>query len=240
MKLHTLVPLCLLLVAAAASADTAVYDLDAKNAKEVAKAIQATLDAQCGVINQGQSGLSPKCRAELLSTGQLLVEAPAASQSQIGAVLKAIAARNASPTPRVTLQYWVIYGSPGKPDAADPSLKPLKDVLQQLERVHGELGFSVQDTASVTGQSGTSANFAGGSLQISSNLHASGDNLDLMAQISFARQPVGQTLNVNVTIKRGEFVVLGERTAGEPGKNEPDKAEKPGMLFYVVHWPQAQ
>jgi hypothetical protein len=238
MRLHTLAPIGLLLLAATAYADTAVYDLDTKNAKEIANALQATLNARCGLTNQGASGVSPNCRVELLPTGQILVEAPAASQAQIGAVLKAIAARNASPAPRVTLQYWVIYGEPGKPDAADASLKPLSTVLQQLERTHGELGFSVQDTATITGQAGTSARAGGGSLEINENLRASGDSLDLMTQISFARKPVVHSLNVNVTIKRGEFLVLGERTTpGEPGKDQP---EKPGMLFYVVHWPQGQ
>ncbi|HVS25427.1 MAG TPA: hypothetical protein VMU03_16995 [Gammaproteobacteria bacterium] len=244
MKLRTLAPIGLLLVAATAHADTVVYDLDAQNAKEIANAIQATLNAQCGF-----EGASPKCRAELLSTGQLLVEAPAASQSQIAAVLKAITARNASPAPRVTLQYWVIYGEPGKPDAADASLKPLSAVLQQLERAHGELGFFVQDTVSITMQSGAAGSSHGGSLNVDQSLRASGENLDLFARLQFAPRPLladlNVNLNVNVTIKRGEFVVLGERTAVEighdgPGKAELDVRQKPGMLFFVVHWPQGQ
>ena len=94
------------------------------------------------------------CQVELLPTNQLLVEAPAASQAQVAAVLKAIAARSAKPAPQVTLQYWVLYGEPGKPDATDGSLKPINAVLQQLKRAHGELGFSVQDTVSMTSQYG--------------------------------------------------------------------------------------
>lgn len=243
MKLQTAAAIGLLLISATASADTtAVYDLAPKNAKEIARAIQAVLNAQCvsgptdnPAVNQTM------CHAELLPTGQLLVAAPAASQSQVSTVLKAIAARNASPTPRVTLQYWVIYGAPGKADA-DPALRPLAPVLQQLERAHGQLSFSLEDTTSITAQSGTSASAVGGSLQINQRADASGDGVDVAAQISFARRPfpahavtggsVKQSLNVRVTIKRGEFVVLGERTAGEPDEH--------GMLFYVVHWPQGQ
>jgi hypothetical protein len=238
MKPSTLAPLGLLLLAATAYADTAVYDLDVKNAREIAAAINNTLHAQCVIPQQGNAYSS--CRAELLSTGQLLVEAPPQSQSQIAAVLKAIAAHNAEPTPRVTLQYWVIYGEPGKPDAAGPALKPLGAVLQQLERTHGELGFSVEDTASVTSQSGTTAKYAGGPLGINQTARATGDTVDLAAELSFHRPPVSETLRVDVTIKQGEFLVLAGRAAPEPGADKPDTPPRSGMLFYVVHWPRAQ
>jgi hypothetical protein len=154
MKLRTPAPLALLLVAATASADTAVYDLDAKNAKEIADALGRVLTAQCAVVPNTVLNVNPNmCKVELLPTGQLLVAAPAASQAQIATVIKAIAARDAAPAPRVTLQYWVIYGAPGKAAAADASLKPHGAVVQQLERMHGDLGFSVLDSTSlVTGR----------------------------------------------------------------------------------------
>jgi hypothetical protein len=247
MKLRTLAPLGLLLLTATALADTAVYDLDAKNAKEIAEAIRHVINAQC------TSGPTPNpvtntsmCSAELLPTGQLLVEAPASSQAQVATVLKAIAARNAAPTPRVTLQYWVIYGAPGKPAGADAALEPLGAVVQQLERAHSELAFSLLDTTSLTTQAGSSSGAHGGSLNIDQNLRASGDNLDLAARIEFAPRPLLPDLNVNlnvsVTVKKGEFVVLGERTAVEihssdQAKDLPiDIRQKPGMLFFVVHW----
>ena len=241
MRLQTVAAICVSLICAKAYADTAVYDLDTKNAKEIADAIGRALEKQCVSVLQNGNALNA-CHVELLPTGQLLVAAPAASQSEVSAVLKAIAARDAGPTPRVTLQYWVIYGTPGKPDAADSALRPLGPVLQQLERVHGQLRFSVEDTASITAQAGTSASAVGGALQISQRVGANGDNVDVTAQISFARRPaathavtgldVRQNLDVSVTIKRGEFVVLGERTAGESNEH--------GMLFYIVHWPQGQ
>jgi hypothetical protein len=231
-----------LLLAATASADTAVYDLDAKNAKEIADALGRVLTAQCTPVPDNVKITSPlTCKVELLPTGQLLVAAPAASQAQIAAAIKAIAARGAAPAPRVTLQYWVIYGAPGKSTAADASLKPLDAVLHQLENAHGDLGFSLLDSTSLATQSGSSGSAHGGSLNIDQTVRASGDDLDLSAQINFARRPVIQGLNVNVTIKRGEFVVLGERTTVESGqdesrKDEPDKGQKPGMVFFVVHW----
>jgi len=244
MKVRTLAPLAVLLLAATASADTVVYDLDAKNAKEIAGALSSVLDAQCtSGPNDIQTNRS-RCNVQLLPTGQLLVEAPPASQPQVAAVLKAIAARNAAPTPRATLQYWVIYGAPGKPAATDAALKPPAAVVQQLERAHGDLSFSVVDTVSITTQSGAIGVAKGGSLNIDESLRSSGDDLDLNAHLQFAPRALFPDLNVDlrvsVTIKRGEFVVLGERTAvevhGEPGKAEFDVRQKPGMLFFVVHW----
>jgi hypothetical protein len=241
MKLRNLAPLSLLLLAATASADTAVYDLDAKNAKEIADALGRVLEGQCKVLPSNVQTTAPgMCKVELLPTGQLLVGAPAALQAQVASVVKAIAARDAAPAPRVTVQYWVIYGAPGKPSAADASLQPLDAVVQQLERTHAGLGFSVLDSTSLVTQSGSSGSAHGGSLNIDQTVRASVDDLALSAQIGFARRPVIQSLNVNVTIKRGEFVVLGERTA-EPGqdesrKDEPDKGQKSGMVFFVVHW----
>jgi hypothetical protein len=244
MKLHTLAALGLLLFGATAFADTAVYDLDASNARAIAEALRHVLTAQCTSGPKDTPTNQAMCQVELLPTGQLLVEAPAASQAQVAAVLKAIAARSAKPALQVTLQYWVLYGEPGKPDATDGSLKPINAVLQQLKRAHGELGFSVQDTVSITTQSGFSGVSKGGPLTVNETLRASGDDLDLLVSLAFAPRPLisdlNVSLNVSVTIKRGEFLVLGERTAVEVhtgDKDQPvDVRQKAGMLFFVVHW----
>ena len=242
MKLQTLASMGLLLLAATAFADTAVYDLDAKNAKEIADALGRVLTAQCTSGPKDTVTNQSMCKVELLPTGQLLVEAPAASQAQVAAALKAIGARTAAPTPRVTLQYWVIYGAPGKPAAPDAQLPTA--VLQQLERAHSDLSFSVLDTVSLTTQPGGVGVARGGSLSIDQGTHSSGADLDLNTHLQFAPRALFPDLNVDlrvsVTMKRGEFVVLGERTAvevhGEPGKAEFDVRQKPGMLFFVVHW----
>jgi hypothetical protein len=246
MKLRTLTPLGLVLLAGAAAADTAVYDLGANNARETAQAINNALQAQCGKPTGTENvAIISSCRAELLPSGQLLVEAPAASQKQIADLLKLIAARDASPTPRVTLQYWVLYGEPGKPGAPDAVLKPLDPVLQQLQRVNGPIGFAVRDTTTITTQSGTNASAKGDALQINESVRVNGDNVNVAIQLTFAPRPqpppptnnafytppAPQSLNVDVTMKRGEFLVLGERTAG---------GSDTGRLFYVVHWPQGQ
>ena len=70
MKLRLLASISLLLLATTAAADTAVYELDAKNAKEIRDAFQSVLTAQC---QQPGIGNNPNaCHAELLPTGQLL------------------------------------------------------------------------------------------------------------------------------------------------------------------------
>ena len=249
MKRRLLALIGLLLLTATAAAETTVYELDPKNATEITRAFNSVLAAQC---QQPSIGNNPNaCRAELLPTGQLLVTAPDAVQSQVAAVLKAIASHNATPTPRVTLDYWVIYGEPRKPNAPNAALKQLDSVLQQLVRTHGELGFSVLDSTSLTTQSGTSGSARGGALQINQRVRANGENVSVDIQLTFsplrasgaagadaaaeavaAAALVAQGLNVDVTIRRGEYLVLGERTAGGPDKS--------GRLFFVVHWPQGQ
>ena len=249
MKLRLLASIGLLLLAATAAADTAIYELDAKNSKEIRDAFQSVLTAQC---QQPGIGNNPNaCHAELLPTGQLLVTAPDAAQAQVAAALKAIAARNATATPRVTLEYWAIYGEPRKPNAPNAVPKQLDSVVQQLVRTHGELGFSVLDSTTLTTQSGTNARAAGGALQINQRVQANADSVSVALQLNFspvrasaaagadaaaeavaAAALVAQGLNVEVTIRRGEYLVLGERTAGEPDKS--------GRLFFVVHWPQGQ
>src|SRR4029078_8335664 len=90
----------------------------------------------------------------------------------------------------ITLQYWAIYGETGRPNPADASLKPLSGALQQVQRVHGDLAFSVQHTENITGQAGTSAGLKGCMLEISENLRPRGDGLDLMANILFRLPPI--------------------------------------------------
>jgi hypothetical protein len=233
MKLRTFAAIGLFLAAATAAADTVVYDLDAKNAKEITQALQSVLEAQCQQVGAGANGIAFACHVELLPTGQLLVAAPDSAQAQVAAVLKAIAARNTAPTPRVTLQYWVISGTQGKPDAADAALRPLSSVLQQIEKLHGELGFAVEDSATLVSQSGAVALSRGGPLDVTQNVRVNGNTLAGGFRISFQRPPaISQNLSVDVDMKRGEYLVLGERTFRED--------EKSGLLFYIVHWPEGQ
>ena len=79
MKLRTLA-LFGIAVGSTAGADTAVYDIGPNNAKETAEAIDAALHSQCGRSGSDVAG-TYNCIARLLPNGQLLVEAPTASQA---------------------------------------------------------------------------------------------------------------------------------------------------------------
>ena len=245
MKLYTLVPLGLLLIAATASADTAVYDLDAKNAKEIADAINDTLALQCRFAQNGAEFSS--CGAELLSTGQLLVEAPAASQAQVAAALKAIAARNSGPAPRITLQYsGHIWGARearrGRP--CSKAAQRRSSTARTCARRIGLLGARYRECHGAVRDERELCRRAARDKpdRARDRRHRRSQRLSS----SFHRPPASQTLKVSVTIKRGEFLVLAERTTEEPGKDTADKPEKPekpgrsGTLFYVVHWPPGQ
>jgi len=226
MLLRTLASAGLLLAATAARADLQTYDVDIQIAQEVVGALNNALAQQCGILLVEQQRVA-NCSAQLLPSGQLLVQAPAPSQQQVAAVLKAVAAHRAAPAPRLTLRYWVVVGAPGAADNERLPLAPLKPVLQQLERTHGDLGFKIEGTVSVTSESGTKAEANGGPLGVSQRARAVGDN-SLSADVELFLPAATQQLRVTVTITRGEYVVLGEQS----------NAEGAGSTFYIVNWPE--
>ena len=189
MLLRTLALGGFLLAATAARAEIQVYEVDAQISAEVVSALNDALQKQCAGIAGKQ------CSARLLPSGQLLVEAPTETHGQIAAVLKAVAAHRAGPAPRVTLRYWVVVGTAGAASAADAKRAPpaaLQPVLQQLERVHGDLQFNVAGTAAVTsdGTSGAPAVANGGPLEVSQSARAVGDSLTASCQSRFqGRRP---------------------------------------------------
>jgi hypothetical protein len=172
-----------------------------------------------------------------------LIEAPAEAHQQIADVLKAIASRDATPTPRVTLRYWVVSGVPGKADANHDTLKQIAPpVFAQLKRLHGDLGFSLVDSASLSTESGNFAKLGGSSpLEVEQNVRVNGRSLSADIKLEFhelheGQPPFADELRVSATIEAGQFVVLGERAY-----RGSDLASAPlGTLFYIVHWPQAE
>jgi hypothetical protein len=230
MKLSELCSIGLLLAASsAANAEIRTYDLPSGNTNEVANALNAVLHSHCATLNV-------QCEARMLPTGQVLIEAPAATHEQIAEVLKAIAGRGAGPTPRVTLRYWVVSGVRGKPDASAADLKQLGPVLAQLERVHGELGFAIEDSLTLSTESGSNAEMEGGQLTVNEQIRSAGRTLNANIDLRFAKPPVAQDLRVAVTIESGQFLVLGERAY----RGSDDSGTPLGTLFYIVHWPKEE
>jgi hypothetical protein len=224
----------LLLAASPAIADLQIHTLPRDQSREVADALKAVLPALC-------HELEVECAAENLPDGQLLIEAPAGVQGQVAAVIRSIEERNAGPTPRLTLNYWVISGVRGAPDSDPAALRPLGSVLAQLERLNGELGFSVVDKRSVTSNSGGTASLAGSSWNIEQDATVIDTQLNarIMFQLSLSangQDPsavvYNQRYDAEVTLDRGEFLVLSEASASNPVQDD--------MFFVVVHWPEAE
>jgi hypothetical protein len=249
MKLQTLLLVGLaVLAAAAAQAETRLYTIDSRNAEEIAKALGNVVRAQEACpprMTSAGSVVQMSCHVELLPTGQIIVEAPGEVHAQIAAVLKAIEAQGAEPTPRITLRYWVISGVDEDKTARAPQPAGIEPVLAQLRRLHGNLTFAVEESASLTTESGTGATSNEGELEVQNTVFANGDTVRAEIRLDFRQdpgracaqaqggcQPFRQELGLTTTIRRGEYLVFGERAFDTPDGR--------GTMFYVVHWPAAE
>ncbi len=215
--LSALFIVALLITPTVARADLQVYEVESQYRQEVVSALNAVL--------RRQGNLLPIGTARLLPTGQILVEAPEEVQVQVAAVLDAVARSNVAPAPSVSLRYWVLLGEPGGQDGRErPPL--LSGVIDELQAAHGTLGITVLDAASLISESGRQGSLNSETLEIAQTVTVSERTLN--AAISF--QTEHQEIFVNVTMERGEFVVLAE-------SGIDDIPEGSGILFVVVHWP---
>ncbi|HEX7081626.1 MAG TPA: hypothetical protein VF329_11480 [Gammaproteobacteria bacterium] len=239
-----------LLLASVVRAEIKVYDVDFKYQREVYEALNEILVRDPAFAGPGTAF----GRVELLPTGQIVVDTAPATQAQIEQLLAAVAARQTDVSPSARLRYWAVLGSPAAEAAGDtPSM--LSDVLAELERVHGDLTFRVLGTATLVTESGQEGEVEGRPLTVRQRAYVQGDTasaeiamrltirerfepeLDNAGNVNvFATTRVEETaqeLNLNVTLNRGEFLVLGENTIQTPGGID-------GTLFYIVNWPAAE
>lgn len=245
MTFRTIVAIGLALLAAgAARAETRLYPIESKNAKEVAEALADVVRAQapCQPITAPQGNIiQVPCHVELLPTGQIIVEAPPETHTQIADVMKAITAREAAPAPRVTLRYWVVSGNVARTQSQPPD--ELLPVIAQLRRLHGDLSFAVEESASLTTESGSMAYSSEGELEVHNTVFANGDSVRAEIRLQFQKRPgracaeqgcapFRQELGLTTTIKRGEYLVFAERAFDTPDGR--------GTMFYVVNWPDAE
>jgi hypothetical protein len=103
-------------------------------------------------------------------------------------------------------------------------------VLAELKRFHGDLTFRVLGTAAVVSESGQPSGVDGNPLSTSQLAHVQGDMLNAEINIEIEHTEAVGELEVRTSLKRGEFVVLGESTQQGNTTN--------GTLFYIVHWPE--
>jgi len=212
----------LCLITTSAWADLRTYDVDFQYRNEVYQALSTLLTHFPGQMNTGSYGT-----VTLLPSGQILVNATPETLEQVDRLLRELRARPAPATPRVTLRYWALLGSPSDSPLSTNVPRTLNGVVTEIERFHGKLAFRVLGTAAVVSQSGQGGEVDGTPLSVNQVAHVQGDTLNAELRITLA--PVGE-LEVRTSLRRGEFVVLGENT------QKFDDVD--GTLFYIVHWPE--
>jgi hypothetical protein len=229
-----------LFVANNAWADIKAYDVDPQYQQEIYAALKDVL------LPAGQPGGG---KVQLLPSGQILVNAGPETLDQVEQVLKALRARPVAAAPRMALRYWGVLGAPTQSSAArevgSPPPAVLNDVLGELKKLHGDVVFRVIGTAAVTTNSGQSGEVRGTTLSVEQTGYVQGDTLNVniamelsgralgdapggqVVTVPFGNFPYGN-LRLSTTLKRGEFVVLGE--------NHVQAGQLDGPVFFIVHW----
>lgn len=236
--LPLLIAVLALTISATAGAELKTYDVPPQLQQEIHAALERILNASGpGIVQGGSYG-----RVQLLSTGQIIVNAPPETLEQVDQVLAAIRARPAAPAPRANLYYWAVLGS--RAAAGDPPGTPppssLNEVLEELRRLHGDLEFRVIGSASLATESGIPGSVSGTALEIDQSAYVQGETLNASIRMHLegalpASDPPAQfqigSINVRTALRRGEYVVLGQSEVAAGGLEGP--------VFFIVHWPEA-
>jgi hypothetical protein len=229
-----------------ALADLRTYEVDPRNGEEMFRALASILASPNGNVRGSISRLP---------TGQILIDTTPEMHQQIADVLEAVNTYKAEPTPRVTLQYWAVLGSRGAAgDAETPAI--LRNVLDEITQVHGPLSFRLLGNASLVSDSGRTGS-SEGEMTVRQTAYVQDDtlNADLnialrvnyQATVEYVQedgspaQRVVRTfentgITINMSMQRGEFVVVGENTVSN---DFVEKLGIDGTIFYIVHWPAA-
>jgi hypothetical protein len=227
-----------LFVSSNAWADLRTFDVDPQYQQEVFAALRRILTPDEGKIPAVNG------RVEQLPSGQILVNADAATLEQVEKVLQGMRARPPAATPQATLRYWAVFGSTGAErtaNAPNPPMPPaLRAVLEEVQRIHGNLTFRVLGTAALATSSGQLGEADGWPLSVEQTVYVQGNTLNASISMELtgnAPNSVGNSrignLTVRTNLERGEFVVLGESHVVFPGS--AGQFER-GPVFYVVHW----
>ena len=217
---RTLVAAICILAATPALSELQLYDVEAEYRQEVFEVLR-------GILRGNISPSAPAYgRVEMLPTGQILIDAAAEKQAEIAALLDSIASRSVAETPTITLRYWVLFGVVGAEQQT--AVPPMLDgVVREWESAHGKLGVTVLDVARLVGRSGHPTALQSQRMEIYQKAYASQNRIN--AEIVIQHQY--QELEVEVSLKHGDFLVLGETTV------ENEKGVK-GTIVFVVHWPE--
>ncbi|HEY7671051.1 MAG TPA: hypothetical protein VIC71_02455 [Gammaproteobacteria bacterium] len=245
-KIHPALGCLGLLLAANASAEIRTYDVDFKYQQEVYGALVHLLNVDPGI--SAPAGLAYG-RLQLLPTGQIVVDTAPETHAQIEELLAAIRERQTDATPRVTFRYWAVLGTSADNQPGNPPPPILNEVLAELRRVHGDLAFRVLGTASLVTESGQEGEVASEPLGAKQRVYVQEQTASAVIELNYVERTVPTRIEpnprafttfspyegkiaLNVSLERGEFLVLGESTVRNQQLN--------GTLFYIVHWPAEQ
>lgn len=218
---RVLVAAVCILVTAPVLCEMQVYDVEAEYRQEVYEVLKGILRSDADPVQNPYS----YGRVKMLPTGQILIDAAADKQVEIAALLSTIASRSVPETPTIALRYWVLFGISGTEN--ESALPPmLSRVIREWEAAHGDLGVTVLDVARVVGRSGHPTALQGQRMEIYQKVFASHNKINAEIRI----QHRYQELEVEVSLERGDFLVLGENTV------ENDQGAL-GTVMFVVHWP---
>jgi hypothetical protein len=240
--------LFILVFSSNALADLAVYDVEAKYRQEVFAALRGILTPErSDVIGQIQ----------MLPSGQILIDTSPQMHEQIAAVIRAIDERQSEAAPRVTLRYWAVIGSRAA-NAESETPDMLSNVLDELKRIHGDLSFRVLGNATLVTESGQQGELDGEPLSVRQEAYVEGETLNTDLEITFLYRAMSgqfqananvqvnsfqtiqaneQRVELNTSMRQGEFVVVGENTIRQ---NTISHGELDGTIFYIVHWSDTQ
>jgi len=238
-----------------ALAELRTYSVDPGNGDEIFSALASIVGQPVG--NQPAAGSVAR-----LPTGQLLIDTTPEMHQQIAAVLEEISRTSAETTPRVTLQYWVVLGSPGAASAGDTP-PVLADVLDEIRQSHGPLAFRLLGNASLVTDSGMQGRTQG-DFNIYQLAYVQGTRLQAELNITIEYSVVtgqfqpaegqnqgpggvqvnpfqtarrmAQGLQLSTSMEQGEYLVVGEQSVSD---DIDGQGEDGGTLFYIVHWPAA-
>jgi hypothetical protein len=208
------------------------YDVPAEHAAELQSVLSNMLYTAKDQPPKGRAALSP--------SGQLLVSAPASFQPGIAEVVSRLKSAPAPRAPTVTLDYWVVVGTPST--SATPGAgvsREIGDVVDALQKNQGPMKMAMLERVRLSSQSGSDAMATSPLFDVHETAALHSDKV--LANVKLQGIRGFGLLETRVEIPLGQTVVLGQ--AGIDMKHAPEsldadlaKATENGTAaaFYIV------
>ncbi len=209
-------------------ADIRIYDVEPSIQQELAAALNSVLHNMPAIEDENGNRVQQESSLQVLPNGQILINTNAEIHQQIESILQAIERKRVSMSPTIKLRYWLLHAEASQDARRVENLSMLGPTLDEIEREHGRMNFSVIEYARLVSQSGHHASFSSEKLEIRQKLY--NNQRSATGEIHLEDYSSSQQLNLSITIAPGEYVVLSENTASIDNRD--------GLIFYIVHWPE--